>query len=52
MAPVGLAYRSSKGWMIIHECQACGHRRANRAALDDPRQADDAVALARLGQQQ
>jgi len=49
MAPVGLRYRSGKGWMLVHECQRCGHRQPNRVAVDDPRQPDSPEAVARVG---
>jgi hypothetical protein len=48
MPPIGLDYRSGKGWLIVHACLRCRHRRDNRAALDDPIQPDDPVALAAL----
>jgi hypothetical protein len=52
MQPVGVRFRSGKGWMIVHECTACGHHQPNRAALDDPHQPDDPAALAQLAQEQ
>lgn len=48
MRPVGLDHRSGKGWMVVHVCRRCGHVQRTRAALDDPCQPDDPVALAQL----
>jgi hypothetical protein len=50
MRPIGLDYRSSKGWMIVHECEGCGHQQRNRTAVDDPRQPDSIGAIAAVGQ--
>lgn len=47
MAPVGLTSRRGKGLAIVHECQRCGTRRANRLAADTVAP-DDIDALARL----
>lgn len=33
--PMGVDFRSKKGWMIIHVCTKCGKRIANKAAPDD-----------------
>ena len=41
MKPVGLEQSGKKGWVIVHECQSCGFKGRNRAALDDPNQADN-----------
>jgi len=41
MDPVGLSGSTGSEWVILHRCVECGHERQNRAALDDPRQADD-----------
>ena len=35
MEPVGKDFRSSKGWMVVHRCQACGKRIPNILAPDD-----------------
>jgi hypothetical protein len=48
MDAIGIDYRSGKGVMLVHRCVRCGHRRLNRAALDDLRQPDDLVAIAAL----
>jgi hypothetical protein len=48
MHPAALDFRSGKGWMIVHVCVRCGHRQRTKAALDDPRQPDDAQSLVRL----
>jgi DNA-directed RNA polymerase subunit RPC12/RpoP len=47
MAPVGLTYRSGKGYQIIYRCLVCGAERANKAAVDTI-QPDDIEALARI----
>jgi len=41
MAPIGVESDAKRGWMIVHRCVRCGFTRRNRAALDDPRQADE-----------
>ena len=48
MRPAALDFRSGKGWMLVHVCVRCGHTRRTKAALDDPRQPDDARFLAQL----
>jgi len=48
MRPAGLSYRSGKGWMIVHVCDSCGHTNRTKAALEDRRQPDDALAIAQL----
>ncbi len=35
MAPIELDQRGGKGWMIVHECTACGKKIPNIAAPDD-----------------
>lgn len=47
MKPVGLAHKSKKGWQIIHECTACGHRSVNKSAADTV-QPDDVRKIATL----
>lgn len=49
MAPIGVDFRSGKGFMLIHRCMSCGYRRLNRVATDDPRQPDDIAAVAAIG---
>ncbi len=34
MAPIGLAYKSKKGWQLIHCCQRCGIQVVNKIAID------------------
>ena len=51
MEPIGIESDAKRGWMIVHRCVRCGFTRRNRAALDDPRQADEfevLVGVARL----
>jgi hypothetical protein len=48
MRPAALDFRSGKGWMIVHECVRCGRTHRTKAALEDPRQPDDAVSVADL----
>lgn len=47
LEPVGVEHSAKKGWMILHQCQSCGHRVRNKAALDDaaPDNYDLIVAL-------
>jgi hypothetical protein len=47
MQPIGVDHRRGKGLMVLHRCQKCGHRAANRLALDDPNP-DSAEAIGRL----
>ena len=47
MEPVGLDYRSAKGFIVIHRCRRCGVTRPNRAAVDCE-QPDSLEALGRL----
>ncbi|HVW67301.1 MAG TPA: RNHCP domain-containing protein [Candidatus Peribacteraceae bacterium] len=35
MKPAGLDYDGKRGWMIVHECVACGKKIPNKAAPDD-----------------
>ncbi|MFZ1989686.1 MAG: RNHCP domain-containing protein [Alphaproteobacteria bacterium] len=51
MRAAGLAYKSGKGWQIVHRCERCGVRRANKVA-ENTQQADNLKALARLNQAQ
>lgn len=39
MAPIGLDHSGKKGWMLIHECQKCGHHIKNMTAEDDDQEA-------------
>ena len=48
MRPVGAELTGNKGWVILHRCERCGAERRNRAALDDPGQPDDLVAVTRV----
>ena len=34
MRPVGLEQRAGE-WRVVHECTACGYRKANRLAAED-----------------
>ena len=34
MRPVGLRFKSGKGFQIVHECMQCGETSANRVAQD------------------
>lgn len=34
MKPIGLIYKSKKGYQLVHECLRCGVRRVNRVAVD------------------
>ena len=47
MGPVGLTFKSKKGWQIIHECTACGHQSINKTA-EDTVQPDDYQKIAAL----
>ena len=47
MVPAGLAFRSDKGFQIVHRCLTCGTERKNRVAVDTV-QPDDAELLASL----
>lgn len=47
MEPVGLRYKSGKGFQIVHECLRCGGISVNKVA-EDTVQLDDTVALNRL----
>jgi len=47
MKPVGLTFKSKKGWQIIHECTGCGHKSVNKVA-EDTNQPDDYQKLAAL----
>jgi hypothetical protein len=48
MCPAALGFRSGNGWMIVHVCVRCGRTLRTMAALQDPRQPDDAVSVAHL----
>jgi RNHCP domain-containing protein len=47
MRPIGVESRRGKGFVIVHECVACGFRRPNRVA-DDPLQSDDIAVITAL----
>lgn len=32
MEPIGLVFKSKKGWQIIHRCTACRHQSVNKIA--------------------
>lgn len=34
MKPIGLAYKSKKGWQLIHCCLTCGGQVVNKVAID------------------
>ena len=34
MEPVGVEWKSGKGWQIVHRCLECGHIRRNKVARD------------------
>ena len=35
MRPIGIDYRSAKGFGVVHRCERCGVERRNKAAPDD-----------------
>ena len=41
MRPIAVEQSPKKGWVIVHRCEQCGIIRRNKAAIDDPHQADD-----------
>jgi RNHCP domain len=45
MEPVGVDYRASKGFVVLHRCERCGVERRNKAAPDD---VDALIELMRL----
>ena len=47
MKPVGLSFKAKKGWQIIHQCTACGHKSINKMA-ENTVQPDDYNKLAML----
>ena len=47
MKPIGLTFKSHKGWQITHECIKCGHRSVNKTAVDTI-QPDDYKKIAML----
>lgn len=49
MKPVGLKYKSGKGFQIIHRCLGCGEERVNKIAKDTI-QPDNIEELVRLCQ--
>ena len=51
MQPTGVEYHAKKGWVILYHCTSCGATGRNKAALDDPEQADDYEQIVRLSQQ-
>lgn len=40
LEPVGIETNSKKGYMVIHQCNKCGHRIKNKLNLEDPVQPD------------
>ncbi len=47
MEPVAVDHNAKKGWIIIHQCLTCGHKRRNKAALKDA-QPDDFLLIIAL----
>jgi DNA-directed RNA polymerase subunit RPC12/RpoP len=47
MEPIGLTYKSKKGWQLVHRCLKCGFRGLNKVAINTM-QPDDYQKLARL----
>lgn len=47
MVPVGLTYKSKKGWQLIHRCQKCRILAVNKVAIDTI-QPDDYQKLAQM----
>jgi len=47
MEPVGLAYKSGKGFQLTHKCLRCGERSVNKVAKETI-QPDDTMELNRL----
>ncbi|MEX2500788.1 MAG: RNHCP domain-containing protein [Trueperaceae bacterium] len=41
LEPIAVRLHAKKGPVIVHRCSGCGALRNNRAATDDPVQADD-----------
>lgn len=48
MEPLRLVQPRGKSLAVEHRCTRCGHRQANRLALDDRRQPDSFEAIAEL----
>lgn len=47
MEPIRVIWKSGKGWQVVHRCQACGHTRPNRIAMDG-RQPDNWATIVEL----
>ncbi len=47
MKPVGLTFKSKKGWQIIHRCTSCRQESINKIA-EDMVQPDDVYLLAQI----
>ena len=47
MKPVGLIYKSGKGFQLVHRCLKCGEEKVNRVA-ESSIQPDEIVELLRL----
>lgn len=47
MIAIGLAFKGSKGWQIVHRCSRCGVVSVNRVAADTV-QPDDTQKIAAL----
>ena len=41
MEPIGIDYRASKGYIVVHRCVRCGAVCRNKLVFDDPDQPDD-----------
>ncbi|SDX27036.1 RNHCP domain-containing protein [Marininema mesophilum] len=48
MQPIGIEYKSKKGYQIIFRCKKCGHMSRNKVATEDPKQPDDIEKIAQL----
>jgi glycerol-3-phosphate responsive antiterminator len=49
MKPVGLRYKSGKGFQIVHRCLICGEEKVNKVA-EDVKQPDNIEVLVGLFQ--
>ena len=47
MEPVGVKYKSGKGYQLIHECLFCGHESVNKIA-ENTVQPDDIDELVKI----
>lgn len=48
MRPIGLTYKSGKGYQIVHKCEKCGKTSFNKTSEDEKNMPDDIEKISTL----